>query len=242
MTAMTFSHTPERAALVRWTARIGAVTARSLADHDGITVTAARARLQGAERLGLLRRTRPLTDRPSLFTATRTGIRVAGLAGVEPSRVSAANATHALACAEVAVALELAYRDHVVSGERELRRDERAFGEPLASAYLSGGPAHARLHRPDLVMWPSTPAGGLPIAVEVELSAKAPLRLRQICIAWGRCTCVAGVLYVAAPEAHRVLGRAIVQAHAEGRIAIVSLEAIAGPAADASESPIAGAA
>ena len=56
------------------------------------------------------------------------------------------------------------------------------------------------LHRPDLVLWPAERRRALPVAVEVELTVKAPRRLLEICRAWARCRCVAGVLYLAAPE------------------------------------------
>ena len=82
-------------------------------------------------------------------------------------------------------------------GERELRREERERGAPLASAQLGSGPdGGPLLHRPDLVLWPNTSADPLPVAVEVELTVKAPRRLLEICRAWARCRAVAGVLYL----------------------------------------------
>jgi hypothetical protein len=128
-----------------------------------------------------------------------------------------------------------------VLGERELRRDERERGVALASARLGiapdGGPL---LHRPDLVLWPrdteDTEAGedleeasGLPVAVEVELTVKAPRRLADICRAWARCRCVAGVLYLAPPEVRRALERALDQVEAGERIAVLGLDAVPRP-------------
>ncbi|HZL47813.1 MAG TPA: hypothetical protein VFC30_02240, partial [Solirubrobacteraceae bacterium] len=69
-----------------------------------------------------------------------------------------------------------------------------------------------------------------PIPVEVELTIKAPRRLLDICRAWARCRCVAGVLYLAPPEVERALHRAIDQTEAGERIVVVSLDAL--PAAD----------
>ncbi len=218
---------PERAAIVGWTARMGAVTAEALADREDTSVASARARLLAAERARLLSRWRPLVGQPALFTVTPTGLRACGLRGLEPCRVSASNAAHSVACAEVAAALERCYPDHRVLGERELRRDERECGLPLASAHLgrpsAGGPL---LHRPDLVLWPTGPEDELPVAVEVELTVKAPLRLVHICRAWARCRCVAGVLYLAAPAVEYALERAIATAHAHERIAVVPLGAL----------------
>jgi len=154
-------------------------------------------------------------------------MRAAGLKGLDPCRVSPANAAHAIACAAVAAALERRYPDQRVLGERELRRDEREHGTPLASAYLGMGPQGTPLlHRPDLVLWPECPEEGPPVAVEVELTIKAPERLADICRAWARCRCVAGVLYLAPPEVQRALARAIERAQAGERIVVLPLDAL----------------
>jgi hypothetical protein len=214
---------------MQWTARMGAITAEALADRLEVTVASARGRLQVLQKAGWLSRKRPLAQQPALYTATRAGLRVAGLQGLDPCRVSASNAHHLIVCAWVAAALERCYPDHLVLGERELRRDERERGIPLASARLGvapdGGPL---LHRPDLVLSPEDPeeGDGLPVAVEVELTVKAPQRLAEICRAWARCRCVAGVLYLAPPEVRRALDRAIEQTQAGERIAVVGLDAV----------------
>jgi len=221
--------TPERVAIMQWTARMGAVTAEALADRLEVTVASARGRLQVLQKEGWLSRKRPLAEQPALYTVMRAGLRVAPLQGLDPCRVSASNANHLIVCARVAAALERCYPDHRVLGERELRRDERERGIPLASARLGiapdGGPL---LHRPDLVLWPEELEGedGMPVPVEVELTVKAPQRLAEICRAWARCRCVAGVLYLAPPEVQRALHRAIDQAQAGERIAVVSLDAL----------------
>jgi hypothetical protein len=223
------SHTPppERAAITRWTACMGAITAEALADRQGASVASARARLLAAERDRLLSRRRPLVGQPALYTVTRAGLRACGLRGLEPARVSASNALHSIACAEVAAALERCYPDHRVLGERELRRDERECGAPLASARLGVAPAGGPLlHRPDLVLWPRGSDDGLPVAVEVELTIKGQRRLADICLAWARCRYVAGVLYLAPPEVEPALMRAIEMANAGERIALVPLDAL----------------
>jgi hypothetical protein len=220
---------PEQLALLRWTVRLGAVTAEAAAAHGSWTLASARARLLAGERAGLTCSRRLLAGRPALYAATRAGLRASGLRGFEPCRISVANAPHAIECARAAAALEHAYPDHAVMGERELRRDERESGRPLASASLGAGRGGlALLHRPDIVLWPQSPATGerLPIAVEVELTIKAPRRLLEICRAWARCRCVAGTLYLAAPDVQRPLARAIERSQAGGRIVVVALEAL----------------
>jgi hypothetical protein len=220
----------EQLALLRWTVRLGAVTAEAAATHGTWTLASARARLLAAERAGLLCSRRLLAERPALYAATRAGLRASGLRGFEPCRISVANAPHAIECARVAATLEHAYPDHTVMGERELRSDERESGRPLASASLGAGPGGgALLHRPDLVLWPQSASTSerLPVAVEVELTIKAPRRLLEICRAWARCRCVAGTLYLVAPDVQRPLARAIERSQAGGRIALVPLEALA---------------
>jgi hypothetical protein len=219
-----------RAAILSWTAGLGAVTAEALAIRLQVSVPSARARLLSAERDGLLARHRPLVARPALYTVTRAGLRAVAARGLEPGRVSAAGAGHLIECARVAAALERCYPDHRVAGERELRRDEREQRRTLASAELAAG-ARGELarHRPDLVLWPLDAHDGPPVAVEVELTVKAPERLLEICRAWARARCVAGVVYLAAPEVERPLLRAIGRVAAHERIAVVPLDALSAP-------------
>jgi hypothetical protein len=223
-----YPQSPERISIVRWAAGLGAVTAEALAEHLGLSVASARARLAAAERERLLERCSLLKGRPALYAVTRTGLRAADVRGVDPYKVSASNALHLVECAHAAAALERCYPDHRVQGERELRGEERELRRALASAELGVGRRgeEPRRHRPDLVLWPQDPAAGLPVAVEVELTVKAPERLAAICRAWARAHCVAGVLYLAAPQAQRAVWRAIERAHAHERVVAVPLEAL----------------
>jgi hypothetical protein len=217
----------ERVAIIQWAARMGAVTAEALADRLDTTVASARARLLAAERERLISRRRLLAGQPALYTVTPAGLRQSGLQGLDPCYVSVSNARHLIVCARVAAALERCYPDHRVLGERELRRDEREQGAQLASAHVGIGPDGRRLlHRPDLVLWPSSSDARMPVAVEVELSLKAPRRLANICRAWARNQCVAGVLYLVAPEVERALERALEETHAGERIVVVALDAV----------------
>ncbi len=220
-------HSPERVAILRWTAGLGAVTAEALAQRQRSTVASARALLLAAERAGQVVRRRVLVGEPTLYAITPAGLRASGLRGLQPCRISPANARHTIVCARVAAALELAYPDQRVSGERELRCEERRCGGALASARVGQGPGgEPMLHRPDLVLWPAQQPQGLPVAVEVELTVKAPRRLFQICTAWARCRSIAGTLYLVAPEVRAPLERAIETAAADGRIVAVELDAL----------------
>ncbi|MGO8904368.1 MAG: hypothetical protein ACLQMH_01930 [Solirubrobacteraceae bacterium] len=218
---------PARVAMLRWTAHIGAITAEALAAREGGSVASARSRLLVAVRAGMLMRQRPLVGQPALYTITRAGLRACGPRRLDPCRVTPSNAMHLIVCAEVAATLEGCYPDHRVLGERELRRDERECGAVLASALMSAASfGRPLLHRPDLVLWPRDRDDQLPVAVEVELTVKGPRRLADICLAWARCRCVAGVLYLVAPEVEGALARAVARSNAGERVVVVPLDAL----------------
>jgi hypothetical protein len=221
--------TPEQIEIARWAASLGAITAEALALRTETTVASARARLAGARRRGLLSRDCPLAGRPALFAVTRAGLRACGSRGIKPSEVKASNANHLIACAVVAAALERRYPHCRVVGEKELRRDECERGGPLPRADLGASYGGAsRLHRPDLVLWPEDPDGGLPVAVEVELTVKGRRRLVDICRGWARCRTVAGVIYLAPADVERALSRAVAEVRAVDRIAVVPFDALPG--------------
>jgi hypothetical protein len=216
----------ERIELLRWTAGMGAVTSESLSLRRRASIASAQAMLNAAVRAKQLARHRPLADRPALYTVTRLGLRAAACEG-EPRRVSPASAQHMIACAHVAAALERRYPEQLVIGEQELRRREREAGAPLASVVLRRVGEHGPLmHRPDLVLLPRSGSTRRPVAVEVELTIKAPRRLAEICRAWTRSSHVDGVLYLAPPAVERALGRAIGAAQAGECIAVVPLDSL----------------
>jgi hypothetical protein len=218
---------PELVDILQWTARIGAVTAEGLAHLKGIGVASARGRLSVATHERLLARHRLLADRPALYTVTRAGLRATGLTGLETCRISAANSLHTIACSHAAAELQGRYPDQRVVGERELRREERRLGAPMASAILRHGDAHrATLHRPDLVLWPASGEHEKPVAVEVELTIKAPRRLEEICRAWARSRDVSGVLYLAPPAVERAVCRAVDKVQGADRVLVLSLDAL----------------
>ena len=216
-----------RRQLLCWTAGVGAVTAEALAVREGSSLASARGRLTAAARCGQLRRSAPLCGQPALFTVTRDGLRACGANGVVPARVGAAGAVHAIVCASVAAALDASYPDHAVIGVPELRRLERSRSSPLASVRLRAAPGETpALHRPDLVLLPRAGNPSEAIAVEVELTVKAPLRLEQICRAWARSREPAGVLYVVAPAVEPALRRALRSVYAAERVAVVPLASL----------------
>lgn len=218
--------TAEQLDIVRWTASLGAVTAEALALRLGVSTVSARGRLSVLQRRGLLSRQKLLVDAPALFTVTGAGLRAVDARGIKRCVPSAGGANHLTVCAVVAAALERCYPDYRLIGERELRRDERDRGRPLASAAFGWTATGAgRSHYPDLVLSPSD-GDGLPVAVEVELTIKGPGRLAEICRAWARCRHVAGVLYLATDLVQRPLERAIEETRASEQVVVVPLNAL----------------
>ena len=209
----------------RWAAELGAITAEALAIRSRVSLASARGVLRSAERAGLLARSQPLHRRPPLFAVTTRGLRATDTIGLGVGRVSASNAAHLAAVAEVAATLGRRHPDHRVQGERELRRDEQLAGRALASARLGLTPEGAPAwHRADLILWPRD--GGGPVAVEVELTIKAPRRLGNICRAWARCQLVAGVLYYAPPDVTPAVRRAIETTQAADRVVLLALDGV----------------
>jgi hypothetical protein len=108
----------------------------------------------------------------------------------------------------IAVLLERRYGRGSVGGVGEIRAAQASLGGPVASA-----PVGVASHLSDLVVWGSQGAGRPGgTAIEVELTAKAPERLRTIVSAWWAATSrgvVTGALYVCSPQARRAVARAI---------------------------------
>jgi hypothetical protein len=217
--ASTFAAPDRAAAIVDWLARIGAGSTVELAAVCGLGGRATQARLRALESAGLVRSLRLLHGAPALHTLTRRGLHAAGRPELDPVAISPSGFAHLLAVAGVALALgEAGAR---VGGERELRAWEGLEGRPLASAEIGlGHDGTPALHRPDLVCW----GAGRPIAIEVELTVKAPRRLATIVRGWARSRLVGGVVYYAAPAATRALTRAIRNESAGDSVVVLPLE------------------
>jgi hypothetical protein len=205
--------------ILGWLASIGAASTGDIVAACDIAPASARSRLRRLERDGLVRHVRLLAGAPALHLLTRSGLLAAGRPELGPASVSATSFAHQLAVARVAAAL--GRERSQIHGERELRALERLQGRPLASAevgYAADG--SIALHRPDLVVW--TAQG--PIAVEVELTVKAPRRLRAIVRGWARSRLVAGVVYYASPPAARAVAAARRSEQAEDRVVLLPLD------------------
>lgn len=118
----------------------------------------------------------------AVLSATRAGLDYAGL-GLPPVHVRPGSLVHDLRCVSIAVHNERRHPDWRVLSEREIAYADSLQDEPTISVRLGRARGRARYHRPDLAM---LPAEGGWVAVEVELTAKAPTRLRAILAAWQR--------------------------------------------------------
>lgn len=204
--------------LVRFVGAHGAVSVAHVMAAMGVGRTAAYRRVAACVERGLLERIELLRAEPTLLRATRAGLRFAGL-GFGVAVVSPGSVDHWLRCASAALRLGEEFGAGSILSERELGLLERVEGRAIFSAQVGerpgGGP---RLHRPDLAIL----TGGLPIAVEVELTPKAPRRLEQLVRAWRRASWVAEARYLCAPgPTRRAVERAVEKARAHGRVRVM---------------------
>jgi hypothetical protein len=206
--------------LVRWIARLGAVEIGHVKERFGTCRSVSYAVVARLVDAGLIERIATLPGDPTLLSATRQGIRYAGL-GLPAARVGPGAVDHWLACADVAIWAERGWGRESVMSERELRFAELDASKPIASAIVDELPdGRPMLHRPDLVVRED----GNVIAIEVELTPKAPRRLERIVRSWRRTRYVSQILYLCPPgPTQRAVERAVAATHAQERVEVVDL-------------------
>ena len=177
---------------------------------------------------GLVERVATLPGDPTLLRASEQGTVYAGL-GLPAAKISPGQVDHWLACADVALWAEGRWGIESVISERELRFTEQDPRHPIASCVVGELPGgRPMLHRPDLVVADSDRR----MAIEVELTTKAPRRLEQIVRSWRRARHVEKVLYVApAGPTQRAVERAVAATHAQERVIVYELEKVNGDGA-----------
>jgi len=227
--------TERDAEIVRWLGRIGAASAENVMARFGMGRSWAYDRLSRLVRDGLLEQKTLLHRQPGLYIATAEGLRWTRQERLGVYRVSAGGFAHAAELANVSVQLFLALPEWGQMSERELRIAEGDEGKLLASVKLGelagGRPA---LHRPDLALIDGE--GGV-LAIELELSIKAPRRLQAICRAYARARHLARVYYLATPAVARAVSRAVGEVRAEDGVTVMALDDVAG-LADAVEGSV----
>ena len=213
--------TERDAEIVGWVGRVGAAGAEHVMGRFGMGRSWAYARLNQLVRGGLLEQRTLLYRKPGLYVASAEGLRWCGLARLGVYRVGPGWFTHAQEAASAAVALHTGLPGWEILSEREIRVTESDRGELAASAKVGELPGgRPALHRPDLAA--VSPEGRV-LAVELELSVKAPRRLAAICRGYARARHIQRVYYLAAPAAARAVARAVAETRAEDRIAVLAL-------------------
>lgn len=206
--------------IVSFVSRLGAVSIGHIERRFQVGRSVAYDIVKRLIAAGLLERVETLPGDPTLIRATEQGIAYAGL-GLPVATIRVGETFHWLACADVALGLERRHGADNLRTEREIRFSERLAGKPIASAKLGELPdARPRLHRPDLAI----NGREKPIAIEVELTPKAPARLKAIVRAWRRSRWVERVVYLCPPgPTQQGVERAIAAVHAGERVRVVEL-------------------
>jgi hypothetical protein len=221
--------TQKDAQIVGWLGRIGAASAEHVMARFGMGRSWAYARLSQLVSGGLLEQRTLLYRQPGLYVATAEGLRWTFLERLGVYKVGPGGVQHATELAAAAVALHCAFPDCQLLSERELRVTESDEGKPIASVSLGELPGgHPASHRPDLAL---IDPDDRVLAIEIELSVKAPRRLQQICRAYARARHLARVYYLATPSAARAVARAVAETRSEGRITVLPLGDVASLAA-----------
>lgn len=208
--------------IVDWLSHVGAGRAEHVMRRFQMGRSWAYSRLGLLVADGLLEQRTLLYRTPGLYIATSEGLRWCGLRRLGVYRVGPGGFEHATQVARIAGELHHVAPDAQVLSERDIRDHETATGDLLASARLGersdGRPA---LHRPDLALARND---GQTVAIEVELSVKAPRRLAAICRAWARARHIDLICYVATPPARRALERVIGETRAADRIRVIAID------------------
>jgi len=205
--------------LVRLVGRHGVLTVEQAMRATGTGRTATYRRVAALIEAGLLKRLDLLRSQPSLLHATREGLRYASLA-MPAAKVSPGAVDHWLRCATVALDLGESYGHDRVLTEREIVAKEVLEDRAVAKARLSVGGSRERFHRADLAVLAEEGV----IAVEVELTPKAPRRLEELIRAWRSAVGgreVSEVRYLCEPgQTRRLVERVVERVRAERFIQI----------------------
>lgn len=206
--------------ILDWIGRLGAAGAEHVEVRFGMNNITAYRRLAGLVAEGLLAHHRLLYQRPGLYVATRKALHWRGPSGLPVCPVTPGTFEHTWQVAGTAAELARDLSGWQVWSERELRWHERQEQRLLASARVGTKGEYAVLHRPDLVL--ISPQGRI-VAIEVELTTKARLRLVTICRGWARARHVDAVYYLAAPQVDAAVGRAVRETRAEDYVQVLGL-------------------
>jgi hypothetical protein len=209
--------------ITAWVGELGAAGAGHVQRRFGMGRSQTYARLHQLVAGGLLSEHRLLYGHPALYAATAEGLRWTGSQRLGVYRISPGAFEHAAWVAQVAAELHSRLAGWEILSERPLRASEADTGELIGSVKVGELPGgRVALHRPDLLLQSETTS----VAIEVELSVKAPRRLQTICRGYTRARHLDQVIYLATPQARRAVARAVREVRAEDRITILDLDAV----------------
>jgi len=207
--------------LTRFVGRHGLVRIGQVMEAMEVGRTAAYRRVATCVDAGLLEGIELLRSEPRLLRASREGLRYAGL-GLPVAEISPGTVDHWLRCTSTALQIAKKLGDERVLTEREIVLAEQIAERPIASAEVGSLPdGKPRMHRADLAIL----ADGGTVAVEVELTPKAPRRLETLIRAWRRAISAGTVVevhYLCEPgQTRSAVERAVANAQAQDFIAIL---------------------
>jgi hypothetical protein len=206
--------------VVAWIGRMGAVELGHIRRRFGVGRSVAYALVRRLVEAGLLERVATLPGDPTLIRATLNGLRYVHLP-LPLAKVSAYQSDHWAACSSVALWAEERFGRDAVISERELRRLEAESERPIGSCVIGEHRnGHELLHRPDLLVTDN----GSPIAIEVELTPKAPRRLEAIVRGFRRARHLERTIYVVGDgSTRRAVERAVEKVRAGERVVVHDL-------------------
>jgi hypothetical protein len=215
--------------LVRLVGRHGAMTIEHVMMAMRCGRTASYRRVARCVEGGLIERLAVPGVSSGVLIATRAGLSYAGL-GLPVATISPATVTHMLRCTFLAIRIEQLHPNRRVLTEREIILEEAIRGRRFASVVVGRFRGKPKMHRADLLVESEGEKGERwLVPFEVELTPKAPARLRTIIAAWRDAVRVDrfALVYYSCEPGHtcRAVERAIASTHAKGAVEIMGARA-----------------
>jgi hypothetical protein len=140
-------------ALAAWIGRVGAARPSDVMLFLGLGRTVTYRRIKELVDNGLVERHRLMHGDDGVLTATKTGLRFAGIDHLMLASISLASIRHTLTCATVTALIERDLRSGVLLTDREHRASEARTGRTIGSAVIGHtNTGQQRLHKPDMVL------------------------------------------------------------------------------------------
>lgn len=202
---------PRDLQMLRFIARYRYVTYPQLVQRFGIPIASLRRRMPKLQREGLVTSVRGGPTTYTLWRVTEEGAAIAGLLIDPPRKIAWSHVAHTLGLADLGIQFEEA--GELVVTEAEIRAsDTRAASGRMEKVHaqghraITGAPVFAvgasgrdGLHVPDMVLAreenPRFRGQPQSLAIELELTRKAPARIRQVLLAYRKAPNIGAVVY-----------------------------------------------